>query len=75
MDTLSESLLFFHKFPSVSTHFFPLVCEMLNDGQGKRFSAASRLFTHAVFQLVVVHKMAFLESTFRRLKKMEVREC
>lgn len=68
MDTSLESLLFLHKFPSVSTHFFPPLCEMLNVSQGKLFSEASKLFMHALFQLVVVHKMAFSGSTFMKLK-------
>jgi hypothetical protein len=42
---------------------------MLNVGQGKLFSEASKLFMRAVFKLLVVHKMAFSESTFRRLKR------
>ena len=67
MDISLKSLLFF--LPSVSTHFFPPLCEMLNVGQGKLLSEASKLFMHAVFQLAVVHKMAFSKSTFRRLKR------
>jgi hypothetical protein len=42
---------------------------MLNVGQGKLFSEASKLFMHAVLQLVVIHRMAFSKSTFRRLKR------
>jgi len=69
MDISLERLLLFHKFPSVSTDFFSPLCEMLNVGQGKLFSEASKLFMHAVFQLAVVHKMEFSKSTFRRLKR------
>jgi hypothetical protein len=45
---------------------------MLSVGQGKLFSEASKFFMHAAFQLVVVHKMAFLDSTFRRLKRWKL---
>jgi len=57
---------------SVYSFFPPPLCQMLSVGQGKLFSEASKLFMHAAFQLVVVHKMAFLESTFRRLKRWKL---
>jgi hypothetical protein len=39
------------------------------------FAEESELFTHAVFQLVVVCKTAFSERILQEAKKMEVGRC
>jgi hypothetical protein len=46
--------------------------ETLYAGRVKLFAEASELFTHAVFQFVVVRKTASLECILEGTKKMEV---
>ena len=55
---------------------FPTLPEKLNAGSVELFAEASELFTHAVFQLVVVLKMASSEYILQGAqKKMEVGGC
>ena len=49
--------------------------ETLYTGRVKLFAEASNLFTHAVFQLVVVRKTASSECILQGSKKMEVGGC
>jgi hypothetical protein len=44
-------------------------------GRVKLFAEASELFTHAVFQFVVIRKTASSECILQGAKKMEVGGC
>lgn len=56
-----------------STQFLlPLRETLWYTGSVKLFAEGSQLFTHAVFQLVVVRETAFLVSNHQRPKKIEV---
>jgi hypothetical protein len=41
----------------------------------KLFAEVSELFMHAVFQLIVIRKTAYLEGILQEVKKMEVGGC
>jgi hypothetical protein len=49
--------------------FFPPLREMLCSGGVELFAEASELFTHAVFQLLVVRKKASSRCILQRAKK------
>jgi hypothetical protein len=57
--------LFFHKVLFIINTLFQPLCEVLYTSHIKLFAEASKLFTHAVFQLIVIHKMASLEYMLR----------
>jgi hypothetical protein len=67
--------LFFHKVSFIINILPPPLREMLNAGRVKLFAEASELFTHAVFQLVVVRKTASSECILQGAKKMDVGGC
>jgi hypothetical protein len=67
--------LFVHKISFIINTLFPPSYEMLYAGQVELKAEASELLTHAVFQLIVVRKMAFLGCILHRAKKMEVGGC
>jgi hypothetical protein len=50
--------LFFHKVSFVFNTFFSSLCEALCADYVKLFTQASELFTHAMLQHVIIHKMA-----------------
>jgi hypothetical protein len=65
--------LFFHKVSFIINTPFPPLQEMLYASCIKLLAETPEFFTHAVFQLVIVHKTASLECLLQRAKKMEVR--
>ena len=65
--------LLLHKVSFATSTIFPLMREALNAGCVKPSAEASELFTHAVFQLVVVRKTGASDSILQRAKKTEVR--
>jgi len=66
--------LFFPQFLFIfSTHFSSL-WQTLYAGRVKLLAQASEIFTHAVLQLVVVHKMAFSGYILQVPKKLKVGE-
>lgn len=68
----TELTLHFPKSSSLPPHFFPLLLAIVYASHVKLFAEASELFTHAVFQLVIVCKMASLECILQGAKKMVV---
>jgi hypothetical protein len=65
--SFSKRRLFFHKVSIIKT-LFPPLCETLYAGRVKLFAEASELFTHAVFQLVVIRKTASSECSLQEAK-------
>ena len=60
----------FTKSPSMSKRlFFSPLLQKLNVGSLKLFAESSEIFTHAVFQLIVVRKMPSSECIFEGAKK------
>jgi hypothetical protein len=67
--------LFFHKVSYIINTPFPTLHEMLLGGCVKLFVEVSKLFTCAMFQLVIIHKIASLEYILWGSKKLEVGGC
>jgi hypothetical protein len=53
--------LLFHKVSFITNTPFPPLCEMPGGSHVQFFAEVSELFTHAVFQLDIIHKIASLE--------------
>jgi hypothetical protein len=49
--------------------------QKLYEGNIKLFAEASEIFTHAVLQLVIIHKTTSSERIFEGAKKVEVGGC
>jgi hypothetical protein len=60
------------KSSSLPPHFFPPLLAILYASRVKLFAESSELFTHTLFQLVIVYKMASLECILQGAKKMAV---
>jgi len=67
--------LFFHKVSFIINTRFPTLHEMLDGSHVRLFVEVSELFTHAVFQLDIIHKIASLECVLQEAKKLEVGRC
>ena len=67
--------LFFHKVSFTNSILFPPLHEILYAGHLKLFCEVLELITHPAFQLTVICKIASLECTLHRAKKMEVGGC
>ena len=67
--------VFFQNAFFISNTRLPPMHEMLYASYLEIFIETSYLFTHAVFQLVPIHKMISLECTLQGAKKNEVRGC
>ena len=64
--------LFFHKVSFVINTTFAPLHEMPGGSHVQLFAEVSELFTHAVFQLDIIHKIASLEYILQGTKKLEV---
>jgi hypothetical protein len=69
--SLTKLRLFFHKVFFIVDVHFPSLRKMLYAGSVKLFTEASELFTHAVFELVVVRKTASSEFILPGAKRMK----
>jgi hypothetical protein len=64
--------LFFHKVSFIINALFPPLHEMLYAGRLKLFAEVSELFTHTMFQLVVIRKMVSSDSILQGTKKVKL---
>jgi hypothetical protein len=67
--------LFFHKVSFIINTPFPPLREMPGGSHVQLFAEVSELFTHAVFQLDIIHKIASLEYILQETIKLEVGGC
>jgi hypothetical protein len=67
--------LFPRKIYSIMNTFFPPLCGTLCAGCVKHFAEATEHFTHAVYQFVVIRKMASSECILPGANKMAVGGC
>jgi len=65
---VTEFKLFFHKVSIINTLFLPTLSETQDAGRVKVYAEASELFTHAVFQLVILRKTASSEFILHRTR-------
>jgi len=70
--SFTKLMLFFHKFPSLSKHFFTFVWDAACQSLKTSFAEALEFFARTVFQLVIFHKMSSLECIHPGSKKMKV---
>jgi hypothetical protein len=73
--SITKLRLFFHTVFFIINTLFPPMRETLYDHCVKLFAEALEHFTHAVFQLVVICKMASSECVLHGAKKTDVRGC
>jgi len=67
--------LFFRKVSFIINTPFPPLCEMPGGSHVQLFAEVYELFTHSVFQLDIIHKIASLEYVLQEAKMLEVEGC